>query len=222
MLVVAAHMDDEVLGVGGTICRHLEHGDVVDVLFVANRAYDHSYVPELIERERAHTLQAKDVLGYQRAHFAGLDDEQLDDKLAPVIAAVERTVREVRPEIVYVNHRGDANQDHRAVFDATVVACRAIAARADGRIRRLLCYEVLSSTDQAPPFQERGFLPNYYVNVEAHLERKLRAMACYATEVRAFPHPRSLEGIRVLAQMRGMQVGWPAAEAFVVVRDEWA
>jgi len=222
ILVIAPHMDDEVLGIGGTICKHVKQGDTVRVLFVANRAYNHRYDPSLIQREKDHALMAKAILGYQDAKFADLNDEQLDDKLAPVIQVIEEFITDFKPDVVYVNHRGDVNQDHKAVFEATMIACRPISSLGRHRIRRLLCYEILSSTDQAPPFQERSFLPNYYVDISAFLPKKQQALECYQTELRIFPHPRSLEGLRVLAQKRGMEVGWPAAEAFVIVRDEWA
>lgn len=222
VLVIAPHMDDEVLGLGGTICKHVDQGDTVRVLFVANRAYNHRYDPSLIQREKGHALLAKAILGYQDAKFADLNDEQLDDKLAPVIQVIEDCIADFNPDMVYVNHRGDTNQDHKAVFEATMIACRPISSLGRHRIRRLLCYEVLSSTDQAPPFKEFNFLPNYYVDISAFLLRKQQALQCYQTELRSFPHPRSVEGIRVLAQKRGMEVGLPAAEAFIIVRDEWS
>ena len=221
ILVIVPHMDDEVLGVGGTICRHVTEGDTVHVFIVANRAYNHKYDPALIQREKDCVLQAKTVLGYQDIQFGDLKDEQLDDQLAPVIQSIERCVADFQPDVVYINHRGDTNQDHRAVFEAVMIACRPISSLLENRIKRVLCYEVLSCTDQAPPFHEYAFQPNHYVDISAFLAQKEAALKCYRTELREFPHPRSVKAIRVLAQKRGMEMGMHAAEAFIIVRDVW-
>ena len=84
-----------------------------------------------------------------------------------------------------------------------------------------MCYEVPSSTDQAPPFPEYTFQPNFYVDISDFLDRKIQAMKAYTREMREFPHPRSAKGIEVLAQKRGMEIGFRAAEGFMVIRDQW-
>lgn len=219
VLVIAAHMDDEILGVGGTIARHVATGDDVTVCIACQRAYDHRFDPRLVQEEKEAALKAAGIVGCKDLRFLDLRDELLDERLLDVIVPLETCVSEAAPAVVYTNHRGDANQDHRAVFQASLIACRAIARH---KVPRILCYEVPSSTDLAPPFPEYGFQPNYYVNVTDWLDRKLEAMKAYTRELREFPHPRSIKGIEVLAQKRGMEIGFPAAEAFMVVRDEWA
>lgn len=218
VLVVAPHMDDETFGMGGTIARHVAARDEVHVCIVCKRAYDHKFTPELVERERSAAMQAIALLGCGSPTFLDLRDELLDERLLDVIVPLEDCVGRIRPEVVYTVHRGDTNQDHRAVFDASVVACRSVAKH---RVRRFLCYEVLSSTEQAPPFPERAFLPNLFVDIAPFVDLKVDAARAYETELRQSPHPRSPEGIRTLARYRGMQVGLNAAEAFVVVRDVW-
>ncbi len=219
VLVIAAHMDDEVLGVGGTLAKHVAAGDRVTVCVACQRAYDHQFNAQAIRREKDAARRAAKILGYAEPVFFDLADERLDERLLDLIIPLEACVRRVKPDIIYTHHRGDANQDHRAVFQATVVACRAIARP---KVPRVLCYEVLSSTDQAPPFPEYHFQPNFYVHIAKFLNRKVRAMEAYRREVRSFPHPRSAEGIEVLAKKRGMEIGFHAAEAFVVIRDTWA
>lgn len=218
VLVIAPHMDDEVLGMGATIARHVQGGDEVHVCCIAHRVYDHRFdeARNRVEMESARRAQA--VLGYKGLHFLGLPDERLDACLQDIIIPLERYIQEVQPEIVYVNHRGDNNQDHRAVFQAAMVVVRPAS---NQNIRRVVCYETPSSTDQAPPMPEAAFLPNCYVNVEKYLGRKLEALRCYTTEQRAFPHPRSEEALRVLAMHRGAEGGFPTAEAFCILRDRW-
>jgi LmbE family N-acetylglucosaminyl deacetylase len=100
-----------------------------------------------------------------------------------------------------------------------MIACRAISRH---KVRRILTYEVASSTDTAPPFPEHAFQPNFYVDIRPYLDRKVEALKAYTRELRTFPHPRSTKGMEILAAKRGMEVGFEAAEAFMLVRDEWA
>jgi LmbE family N-acetylglucosaminyl deacetylase len=218
VLIIAAHMDDEVLGMGGTIAKHVAAGDAVTVCIVCKRAYDHRFDPAVIEQEKDACRAAAAILGYTDPRFLDLRDELLDERLLDVIVPLEAVVVSVKPDVVYTHHRGDTNQDHRATFLASLVACRRISAHA---VPRLVCYEVLSSTDQAPPFPEWAFQPNFFVDVEPFVARKVAAMQAYQRELREFPHPRSARGIEVLAAKRGMEVGLTAAEAFAVIRDLW-
>ena len=218
VLVIAPHMDDEVLGCGGTIIRHVDSGDHVTVCIVANRAYNHKYDQNLIEQEKGCCKKAKEILSYQDLIFLDLYDEKLDQSQIDIIIPLEKVVTKCKPEVVYAPHRGDLNQDHRAVFEAARVVCRPNAGH---RVTTLRAFEVPSSTDQVPEALEWPFLPNYYVNVKNTLGKKVEAMACYSKESKPFPHPRSAEGLRVYAQKRGMEVGIEAAEAFVVLRDNW-
>jgi len=218
VLVISPHMDDEVLGVGGTIARHVSEGDDVYVCFIAHRVYDHKYDAAKTRFEVECALKAKKVLGYKEAEFFNLSDERLDASIQDILIPLENYAKKVDPEIVYVCHRGDNNQDHRAVFQAAMVVLRPSANR---KIKRILCYEVPSSTEQSPPFKEYAFLPNFYVNIERYLRIKVEALRCYKTEKRNFPHPRSEKSIETLAMKRGIEAGFKAAEAFVVVRERW-
>jgi LmbE family N-acetylglucosaminyl deacetylase len=210
-------MDDEVLGAGGTIAKHSTAGDDVFVCIVANRAYDHIYDEEKIKRQKENARAAQKILGYRELHFLDLPDEKLDEKVITTLVPLESYMRKIMPEIVYINHRGDSNQDHRAVFQASVIACRSFGLNS---IKKVLCYEVLSSTDQAPPFTEFAFTPNYFVNIGNYIALKKAALECYGDELRVFPHPRSTKAVEVLAQKRGMEVAYEYAEAFCLIREK--
>lgn len=218
ILIIAPHMDDEILGVGGTIAKHVETGDEVYVCFVSNRVYNHKYDEKRNQIEIACALNAKKVLGYKDAKFLHLHDERLDICIQDILIPLEGYIIEINPEWVYVNHGGDNNQDHKPVFVAAMIALRSFAMP---DVKKILCYETPSSTEQSPRFQHMAFLPNYYVNIEKYLALKVTALKCYETELRAFPHPRSSEGAEVWAKKRGMEVGFNAAEAFMIVRDKW-
>jgi N-acetylglucosamine malate deacetylase 1 len=218
VLIIGAHPDDEVLGVGGTIARHVHQGDRVSVLILTDGVTAHHNATEL---QKTAARKACQALGVHRLQFADFPDERLDSlPLLDVIRPIAAAIRELRPQILYTHHRGDANQDHRVAFAATLVAARPFG---EHPVQRVLCYEVASSTEWGPPFAEWAFLPTVYVDISATLGKKLKAFEAYRdtfiSEVKPFPHPRSREALRVYARQRGIEVGMHAAEAFVLVRD---
>ena len=219
VLVIAAHMDDEILGMGGTIAKHVAAEDKVTVCIACKRAYNHQFDPKLVQEEKDAALKAAKILGYEHIKFLDLRDELLDERLLDLIDPIENLVIKLEPAVVYTHHRGDSNQDHRAVCHASMVACRSTC---QFKVPRVLTYEVPSSTDIAPPFPEYAFQPNFYVDISGFIEKKIEAVKAYTRELREFPHPRSTKGIEVLAQKRGMEVGFQAAEGFMVIREEWA
>jgi LmbE family N-acetylglucosaminyl deacetylase len=214
VLVIAAHTDDEVLGVGGTIAKHVQQGDEVYVVSVCDRATDHKYDQAIISRLREHTLQAADILGIKEVLFCGEKDEQLT--VLEGIKAIEPHVEAIRPDIIYTHHRGDSNQDHRIAFEATLVVARTTMEHV---AKKVLCYEVPSSTDQAPPFADYVFVPNVFVNIEDTLAKKVEAFELFESELGTFPHPRSSRALKVRAEYWGTKVGLGAAEAFELVRE---
>jgi LmbE family N-acetylglucosaminyl deacetylase len=209
-------MDDEVLGCGGAIARHVDAGDTVDVCVVCNRAYDHAYDDAAIGAEKRSAEEARRVLGYRSLRFLDLPDEQLYAHLQAAITGIEQTVAEVQPDVLYTAFGGDLHQDHRTVAQAVNVVLRAGAAPF---VQRALAFEVPSGTDQTLPGNGAAFTPNVFVGIEAQLDRKITAMQAYAREMRAFPHPRSLEMLTAKARSRGMQAGLRAAEAYVLLRE---
>lgn len=209
-------MDDEVLGCGGTISRYVIEGHDVHVVFVTHRIYRHRFDEIAAAKEKACALRCKEIIGYQHVTFLNLADERLDVCLQDIIIPLEKVVEDYTPELVFLCHRGDNNQDHRAVFHAARVVLRQIATP---YIKKILCYEVPSSTEQSPPFFEDAFIPNVYINIHDTLGIKIRAMNEYDNEIRIFPHPRSPEAIKIVANNRGIESGYEAAEAFMLYRE---
>ncbi|GAB3440814.1 PIG-L deacetylase family protein [Insolitispirillum peregrinum] len=214
---IFAHPDDEVLGAGASLARHAAAGQRVETLIVSaglDSRGDADAEAHAALKAEAHAAAA--CLGISPQHFADLPDNQLDSvPFLRVVQTVERFVSAVRPAIIYTHHTGDLNIDHRLVHQAVVTACRPLAGSS---VRRILAGEVLSSTEwqsaDMVPFQ-----PTVWHDVRETLACKVAAMAAYANEARPFPHPRSAEAIEALARFRGVQGGFPAAEAFVLVKE---
>jgi LmbE family N-acetylglucosaminyl deacetylase len=217
ILVFAAHPDDEVLGMGGTLCLHAaERGDEVRVVCVTDGSS--TQYPDDAEARAQKDDEAKRaaaVLGVTDYVHLDLPDMRLDT--LPHIElnrVVEEHVREVGPAVVYTAHP-DVNHDHRALFDSVVVATRPTPGQP---VRRLLTYAPTSSTEWTPA-ATNWFVPNWFVDVTATLERKLEAFACFETEWRDYPHPRNDRALRAHAELYGASVGCEYAEPFVLVRN---
>ena len=211
VLVVAAHPDDETLGAGGTMARHARRGDEVQVCILTDGRAPYGATEC--------TLRAADVLGVKKVVLLGFADQRLDEgALLDVIKPLEQLVADFRPEVVYTHFANDVNQDHRVVFNATMVATRP-----GSGVRRVLSFEAASSTEWVPPFGGNVFAPSVYVDISDTLEAKVEAMRCYSdaqeSEVRPYPHPRSYEAIEVYAKRHGIESGLAAAEAFMLVRE---
>src|SRR6185503_17346730 len=188
VLVIAAHPDDEVLGVGGTVALHTRAGDEVTSVIVCegeSLRYGQKGVgqPEHIRR-------AAETLGVRDVRPLGFADQRLDTMaLTEIINPLDQIVKEVRPEVVYCQWGGDINRDHHLLFQATLVATRPTACS----VRAVYAFDTASSTEWAYP---RTFTADTWVDISATLEIKLAAMACYTSELRPYPHPRSLDALR--------------------------
>ena len=216
VLVIAPHPDDEVLGCGGTIARSALAGDRVQVV-VATRGVPEMYSQEYIATGRAELAIAHEVLGVSSVSFLDFPAPRLDTVPTSELAdAIRNILLRARPEVVYCPHESDIHKDHQAVFQAAWVAMRP---GGGFLIPRVLCYETPSETEWASPIGGKVFVPNVFVDISGHLQKKLDAAACYKSQIRAFPQSRSLRAIESLARWRGATVGLNAAEAFALVRE---
>ena len=223
VLAVVAHPDDEVLGVGGTLARHAAAGDQMQVLIMAEGATargDAATGEDGAASVSALTdaaARAATILGYPSPHHAFLPDNRLDTlPLLDIVKQIEAMVASFEPTRVYTHHGGDLNIDHRIVHEAVVTTCRPLP---EGTVCGLYAFETPSSTEWRTPSASSLFIPNRFVDITHQLEQKMAALACYAQEMRPFPHARSTEAVAALARQRGASVGLEAAEALSVIRE---
>jgi LmbE family N-acetylglucosaminyl deacetylase len=225
ILIIAAHPDDEVLGCGGTIVKHLQNGDEVHVVILAEGVTSRDKVRERESRagelsQLARAAQgAGRILGVQSVELYDFPDNRMDSvDLLDVVKVVETAVDRYKPDTVYTHHAGDVNIDHRIVHQAVVTACRPLPGQ---WVKTLLFFEVPSSSEWQTPGSAPAFAPSYFVDISNCLDKKLQALETYESEMRSWPHPRSLAAVEHLARWRGSMVGVEAAEGFVLGRKLW-
>lgn len=222
VLIIAAHPDDEVLGCGGTMARMAMEGHDLHIAIlgegVTSRFDRREEVdPSLVEELHACSREAAKLLGAHPPRHGNLPDNRFDTiPLLEVVKLIERVIEQVKPEIVYTQHGGDLNIDHQIVYRATLTATRPLEGCP---VRQVLAFEIPSSTEYAFGQFAPAFQPNVFVDIGATLDKKLAAMEQYDGENRSYPHPRSPEALRAIAQRWGSISGLEAAEAFVLVRE---
>lgn len=216
VLIVAAHTDDEAIGCGGTIARHVSEGDSVYAVFMADGVSSRTQANQVdLEDRNSAAEHARKILRIEQNFYLGLPDNRLDSlPLIEVVQCLEPIVRKLQPNIIYTHHHGDLNVDHRITHQAVLTACRPVP---DSSVQEIYSFEVMSSTEWAMPTAD-PFSPNHYVDISNQLNNKMDALSAYQLEMREAPHSRSIEHLTKLAYHRGYSVGFLAAEAFVTVR----
>lgn len=213
VLVVAAHPDDEVLGVGGTIPLIKRQGGRVTVVIVTDgSSTQYAGDSEVLERKGQHASEANEILGTDQLIQWDFPDMRLDTiEHCRLNQAFEDLIRHERFDTVFVHNGDDINLDHRLVYESIVVATRPVP---DQPVRHLLSYHVNSATEWGGRTQATVFCPNVFFDISSTLHLKLAAMQVYADEVREYPHPRSLDALRHRAAVHGTEVGYENAEPF--------
>lgn len=211
ILVFAPHNDDETIGVGGTIVKLARAGHRVTVCEVT-RGLNETALKKI--RDEAH--KAHEVLGVAETVFLDLPGLDLHltptrEKNAPYLDVVKR----INPDMAFIPHHGDLHSDHASCADSCMVALRPMNAP---NLKALYAYETLSESEWNVPDGAHAFIPNTWCDITDTLDVKLEAMRCYASQLRPFPHPRSIEAIESLAKVRGSTVCMERAEAFILLR----
>ena len=209
VLVVAAHPDDEVLGMGATIKKLSKKGSRIHLCVVSEGATAQYDDNRMIKVRRESCIKSSKVLGIKKIEFLDFPDMKLDSiPQLEINKALENLILKIQPKIVYTTPHNDINKDHQKVFESTIIAARPFG----NSVKSILCYEI-------PGIVQTPFHPNLYEDVTKELQFKLKAFKFYWSEVMKSPHPRSIEAIKALATYRGSQSGLRKSEAFELIRS---
>lgn len=213
ILIIAPHPDDEVLGCGGTIAKYKGKNDKI-YLCIVTKAYTPDWSEEFLKNRPNEIAKSNKILGIHRTFFLDYPTVKLDTiPQKELNDSISKIIHTVKPQIVYIPFKGDLNKDHQIVCETSLVALRPH----DHKVQKILSYEILSNTEWGG--MPESFVPTVYVDITDTFTIKIEAMKAYKSELRTFPHPRSLQGIEILARKRGSEAGVKYAEAYKLIRE---
>lgn len=216
ILIFAAHADDEVLGCGGTAAKLAQEGHIITPIILCESA-SVRYDSEMHHNLEQWCRQSAKILGISEPVFLGLPDQKLDTLGSLEMAQIlEKIIHDYEPEMIFTHHGGDINKDHRVIFEATLVAARPVPSN---HVLSIYTYETISSTEWSKTDYFSIFSPNTFFDITNTIDLKLKAFRQYISEIKDYPHPRSLEAIEIRAKNWGSQVGMRASEAFQLVHS---
>lgn len=211
VVVFAPHNDDEVLGVGGTLAKHINNGDEVYVIVVT--AGKDTKRLRNIQKE---ALAAHEVLGVKETVFIGLPViELVHVPVKEINKRIADEIQAIKPQVVYLPYSGDMHIDHKVTTNSAMVALRPVDLPS---IKEIYMYETLSETGWHTPTIDNTFIPNVWIDITSTFEQKIDAMQCYKSQLKEYPEPRSIEALEALAKYRGSTMKMKYAESFMLVR----
>jgi len=215
ILVIAPHPDDESLGCGGTLLKHLDCGDRVHWLIITGMDSPRFSEDEINIRSKE-IKKVNEMYGFSSITEFNYPPAKLDQvETSKIIEDLNHCIKQIKPNTIYTVFRNDAHSDHQVVFDATMSVTKSFR---NSYTKRVLVYETPSETNFSNPLASI-FKPNLYINIEDFLEKKLQILNIYNSEMGNFPFPRSSEAIKALASIRGVEAGCMAAEAFMLIKE---
>lgn len=216
VIIISAHPDDEVLGGGGTLLKHIENGDQVYWLITTNISRDQGFDQERVQSRQNEIKEVEKKIGIKETFLLNYPTMQLtSSSIIDMVPKISKIFTEVKPEVIYCLNRSDAHSDHRITFDAVMACTKSFRYPF---IKKVLLYECISETEFAPALPEKAFIPNYFVDISEHFKKKIEIMRLYESELGEHPFPRSERNIEALATFRGASVGVEYAEAFQLIK----
>ena len=216
VLIIAPHPDDEIIGVGGTIAKRVKEGHEVYVCIVT-KGMQPLFDEKFIEQGRRECVKADKMLGVKETIFLDLPAVMLETiPRYELNGKISEVVQKIKPDEIYIPHRGDMQIDHQMVTDAAMVAVRP---KYKHVISRIYSYETLSETGWNIPNTVNEFIPTVYEDITNYIDLKLDSMSTFESQLSDFPNARSLQAIKSLAEFRGATVNCNAAEAFCLIRE---
>ncbi|MEY8198223.1 MAG: PIG-L deacetylase family protein [Colwellia sp.] len=217
ILIVAPHADDESLGCGGSILRFIDEGCQVSWLIVTGMSLEAGFSIEQIERRKKEIEKVTMMYQFSNVIELNLPPAALDTlPKGDIIAGISKVIKELEPQDVYTVYRNDVHSDHEMVFDAVASATKSFRYPF---IERIFAYETISETDYGLKPEDSGFRPNVFVNISDYIDRKLKILNVFESEMGIFPFPRSAKAIEALAIIRGSQANCNAAESFMLLKE---
>lgn len=219
ILIVSPHPDDETLGCGGTILKHVRTGNEVYWLIMTNIFSGEQYSQKQVEIRQEEIIMVAKEYRFKGTFKLDFPASKLDIvPKAEIVKKVRQVISRVSPKLVYIPYKNDTHSDHGVTFDAVISAAKAFRSES---ITRILAYEVISETEFAPPLKDNTFMPNSFSDISGYIEQKIKIMRIYKSEIANHPFPRSVKNIKALATFRGATAKVKYAESFMILKEIW-
>lgn len=224
IMIVVAHPDDELLGLGASMNRIIHDFNVTTHVVILGEGItsrsdqrDVEKWSAALETHRKNIKAAQSAIGYQSVSIFDFPDNRFDTvALLDIIKVIEKEKASFNPDVIFTHHGGDVNVDHQRTFDGVLTACRPMDSE---NVKCIITFETPSGTEWRASSDPKHFIPNLFIGIsESNLESKIKGMESYEFEKRKYPHPRSPEALRIQAQRWGVSIGKPYAEAFQIIR----
>jgi len=207
ILILAPHPDDESIGMGGTIKKLSKKNNIHLCVLTDGAVFDSSGQKKILERKNACKNSGK-ILGISDYTFLDFPVMELESiSHLEINRELEKIIKKFNPKIVYTTTRHDINKDHQRVFESTLVVTRPQSSN----VKQVFSYETAGMTIS-------GFSPTVFEDISKEFKYKIKSFKMYKSELRPFPHLRSLKAIENLAIQRGIESGIKKAEAFELIR----
>jgi len=221
ILIIAPHPDDETLGCGGTIFKHLKKNDNVYLAIITSIkpiSDDNGDIQNFYKdpsTQNSENQKIKKFYNFKKIFYLSFSTTRLDEiPLGEIIKSIDNVIKDTKSEVIYLPTMHDSHTDHQITVKATLSCIKWFKNKS---IKRVLGYEVPSETNFN--YHENQFKPCVYIDISSFLQKKIKAMKIYKTEIGKHPHPRSEHAIKSLAILRGSESGYKAAEAFHLYID---
>lgn len=223
-LIVVAHPDDELLGLGASMHKLIKETNLLTKVVILGEGITSRSEKRDIDKwkkeldiHRSNIIDAQRAIGYHDVEIYSFPDNRFDTvPLLDIIKVIEKVKADFQPDIIFTHHGGDVNIDHQRTFESVITATRPMSHE---KVKAIITFETPSGTEWRASSDPRNFLPNFFIPVnEEDLNSKIKGMESYEFERRMYPHPRSPEALKIRAQMWGVTIGAEYAEAFQIIR----
>ena len=222
ILIVAAHPDDESFGCGGIILKSKDLGSKIYVLTLGEGVSSRFDVSDIDKNQFKKATKKRQEEAYKCLKFLKIDYYKFENRLCTrfdelpilnIVKSIESIIDDFKPSLIFTHNPSEVNLDHRITYQATEIATRPYN---KSFIEQIYSYEIPCSGNWV---FNKSFNPNTYVEISKYIQKKIQACKIYKNEMRKYPHPRSLEGIKTIAKFRGLQSGLKLAESFKLERS---
>jgi len=213
VLVVAVHPDDETLGCGGTLLKHKANGDKTHWMICTNLSKRNSYYQE----RNKEIKKVSKIYKFNSVHALPFETTKVDQySMNEIIEKISIIINKIKPNIIYLPFKEDIHSDHKKIFEASYSCTKSFRY---SFIKKIYMMETLSETEFAPSIKKDSFIPNTFVDITNHIDKKIQIMNTYKSEIKRHPFPRAKKNIKALASFRGASCGYNYAESFVLLKE---